>query len=142
MGAIPSKSATASRPPRIVGPQPQGQPQIQDSRRFKAAADSRQPQIHAASDFTQRRGFPIDTIAEALDSAHRAGFIHRDLKPSNVMIAAAGHVKIFDFGLASRLDAREANPDLATETSPVSDPGTMMGTPAYMAPEQVTGPAR
>jgi Tol biopolymer transport system component len=78
-------------------------------------------------------------IAEALATAHRHGIIHRDLKPSNLMIAADGHVKVLDFGLASRLASSLAEADRSTETSPVTDPSTTRGTLAYMAPEQLRG---
>jgi predicted Ser/Thr protein kinase len=72
-------------------------------------------------------------LAEALASAHAAGVVHRDLKPENIMRTAAGRLKILDFGLA-----RIEQPDRAPGSF-ASIPGTVMGTPAYMAPEQIDG---
>jgi eukaryotic-like serine/threonine-protein kinase len=72
-------------------------------------------------------------LAEALASAHAAGVVHRDLKPENIMRTAAGRLKILDFGLA-----RIEQPDRAAGSF-ASIPGTVMGTPAYMAPEQING---
>jgi predicted Ser/Thr protein kinase len=72
-------------------------------------------------------------LASALAAAHAAGVVHRDLKPENVMRTAAGRLKILDFGLADI-----EHPDRAT-VSFASQPGAVMGTPAYMAPEQING---
>ncbi|HET7219999.1 MAG TPA: protein kinase [Vicinamibacterales bacterium] len=77
-------------------------------------------------------------IADALARAHEAGIVHRDLKPSNVMIADDGRVKILDFGLAKLLD-QERPADANTRTSPVTDAGMVVGTAAYMSPEQAQG---
>jgi serine/threonine protein kinase len=68
-------------------------------------------------------------ICSGLKEAHAQGIVHRDLKPENVMLDAQGNVKIMDFGIARSMEA-------ATRLT-----GSMMGTPAYMAPEQVTGKA-
>lgn len=81
-----------------------------------------------------RRAVIIATdVAAALAAAHHRGIIHRDLKPENIIITAAGAVKVVDFGLAQFDIAAE---DLASVTR-LTDPGTMAGTPPYMAPEQL-----
>jgi Tol biopolymer transport system component/serine/threonine protein kinase len=76
-------------------------------------------------------------IADALDRAHRAGIVHRDLKPGNVMITKTG-VKLLDFGLARQTVARMSH-DAPTIQQPLSDPGMILGTLPYMAPEQLEG---
>lgn len=75
-------------------------------------------------------------IAEALAAAHRAGIVHRDLKPENVMLTATGTVKILDFGLA-QLDAALHDGD--AEAIAITADGGVLGTPAYMSPEQLRG---
>jgi eukaryotic-like serine/threonine-protein kinase len=80
-------------------------------------------------------------IAEALQAAHTGGILHRDLKPSNIMLTQQGHVKIMDFGLAKRLadvlPVADATVDIAA--GQFTAPGTILGTPDYMSPEQVKG---
>ena len=76
-------------------------------------------------------------IADALAAVHASAIVHRDLKPGNVMLTDQGRVKVLDFGLA------KVNPSDLTATSPPSSnitrPGQVVGTPAYMAPEQLAG---
>jgi eukaryotic-like serine/threonine-protein kinase len=79
-------------------------------------------------------------IAEAMQTAHDHGIIHRDLKPANVKVKADGTVKVLDFGLAKVADARPADGSLShLPTMMTSMPGTVLGTAAYMSPEQVKG---
>ena len=75
-------------------------------------------------------------IARALAVAHRHGVIHRDLKPENVIRTAEGRVKILDFGLA-RIENSPGG--LAASTTRLTEPGTVLGTPGYMPPEQLRG---
>ena len=96
----------------------------------------------------RRRGAPFDAceavrigeaIASGVASAHRIGIVHRDLKPENVMIGDAGAVKVLDFGLAKLIARADGEPRPVGHA--MTFEGHILGTPAYMSPEQSQGRA-
>ena len=99
----------------------------------------------------QRGSIPVDealriakNICEALEAAHEKGVVHRDLKPGNVKITPEGNVKVLDFGLAKALEGSPANATMSnspTLTLAGTNAGVILGTAAYMSPEQARGRA-
>jgi TolB-like protein len=90
-------------------------------------------------------GLPLEQIVEiagalgdALAAAHEKGIVHRDLKPANVMVSSEGRVKVLDFGLAKDINVVNAGDATMTSDSR-TQVGVVMGTPAYMSPEQTSG---
>ena len=84
-------------------------------------------------------------ITEALEAAHEQGIVHRDLKPANIKLRPDGAVKVLDFGLAKALETAPHSSDVSespTITSPaMTHVGVILGTAAYMSPEQAKGKA-
>ncbi|NOT47558.1 MAG: serine/threonine protein kinase, partial [Acidobacteria bacterium] len=82
-------------------------------------------------------------VTSALSAAHEAGIIHRDIKPENIMVRRDGYVKVLDFGLAKLAQNRPTSPNSGSEDQTIAllrtKPGMVMGTAAYMSPEQARG---
>ncbi len=92
----------------------------------------------ARGHFTVKEALEIARqIAEGLEAAHEKGIVHRDLKPSNVKITEAGSVKVLDFGIAKMLEAGDREGEMTSVEGTAT--GTILGTVAYMSPEQARG---
>jgi serine/threonine-protein kinase len=107
-------------------------------------------QLIAGSSSSPRRLSWLVDVARALSAAHREGLVHRDIKPENVMLRDDGMIKVLDFGIARRmrlgLDTRgstlreaDLEPPSSRKGDTLTGEGVMVGTPAYMAPEQLRG---
>ena len=93
-----------------------------------------------------KQGFPLDRVlafstqlADALGAAHSSGIIHRDLKPSNIMITSEGVLKVLDFGLSRLAVDRDSGAAETDSLTALTIDGRLVGTAAYMAPEQIDG---
>jgi Kae1-associated kinase Bud32 len=94
--------------------------------------------ISPATPLAERRDYARQT-AVALAKAHAAGIVHRDLKPGNIMVTRQGQIKVLDFGLAKQQHKVVGQAEETQTTDAITVHGALLGTPAYMSPEQVSG---
>jgi serine/threonine protein kinase len=120
-----------------------GRPTYDDDRRVEG---NRKAGLQAGQGLPLDEALPLATqIAEALEAAHEHGIVHRDLKPANIKVRADGTVKVLDFGLAKAMEPAGATivhaSQLPTITTPalMTGAGVILGTAAYMSPEQARG---
>lgn len=135
-----AKTASALNHPNIITIYDVGE---ENGRHFIAMEYVEGRTIHVinSTDFSPALLAPVGRqVAAALATAHKAGIIHRDIKPENIMLRDDGYVKVLDFGLA-RLNTPESERDSSNATLIHTQSGMIVGTPAYMSPEQANGQA-
>jgi eukaryotic-like serine/threonine-protein kinase len=135
-----ARAASALNHPHIVsifetgdaGGQPYIAMELVDGAPLSAWAAATRPELRRLLDvFTQ--------VADALAAAHGAGIVHRDIKPANLLVTPQGYAKVLDFGLAKLVRADSSDESAVTMSAPLSRVGTVLGTVAYMSPEQAQG---
>ena len=137
-----ARSASALNHPAIVAIYELGQVDGQPFISMELVDGQTLRQLLERGAMPPRRALQIAAqIADGLAKAHEAGIVHRDLKPENLMVSPDGYAKILDFGLAKLADPADAETSLHTTTAHGTRPGTVLGTAAYMSPEQASGQA-